>query len=136
MNSLGDYDRWKCDPDWGVREEKCQHCGGVKGECDPMNCAMCDTQTCTGLLVCEECDTEDAELFASTGHWSGCGVGEGTQRGPCDCRERDRLAWKVSCARCGKAGTTAEFIAEEGDEWECAGCNRRDDERERAEVKS
>lgn len=75
-SSLGDYDRWKTDPDWGVREEKCQHCGGVKGECDPMNCARCGTQACTGSLVCEECD-----------------------------------------------------------EWECAGCNRRENERERGNQK-
>lgn len=31
----------------------------------------------------------------------------------------------VTCARCGKAGTTAEFMIEEGDEWECPECWER-----------
>jgi hypothetical protein len=47
MNSgLGDYDRWKTDPDGGMREQKCDLCGGVKGECDREKCARCGTQAC------------------------------------------------------------------------------------------
>lgn len=75
MNSLGDYDRWKCDPDWGVREEACQYCGGVKHECDRYECARCRAKGCSNTL-----------------------------------------------------------IAEEGDEWECAACNRRENERERQQL--
>lgn len=56
MSGFGDYDRWKCDPDWGKREEKCQCCGGVKGECDREYCARCGLQACTASLVTEEGD--------------------------------------------------------------------------------
>lgn len=36
---------------------------------------------------------------------------------PCD--------YEVECARCGKEGTTATFMLEEGDEWECPDCYDR-----------
>ena len=75
IGELGDYDLWKCDPEWGVRHEECEHCLGVKHECDPEHCARC------GLRAC-----------------------------------------------------TASLIAEEGDEWECAACNGREDEREQSSL--
>ncbi len=56
IGEMGDYDRWKSDPDFGRREEKCERCSGVKGECDPMHCARCGLQACTGALFCEGCD--------------------------------------------------------------------------------
>jgi len=34
----------------------------------------------------------------------------------------DFTNYKVICARCGRAGTSAIFIAEEADEWECPEC--------------
>lgn len=30
--------------------------------------------------------------------------------------------YEVTCARCGVAGSTADFFLEEGDEWECPRC--------------
>ena len=42
--------------------------------------------------------------------------------------------YEVSCARCGKIGSTAQFIIEEGDEWECPACNRRENHRERLAI--
>lgn len=37
----------------------------------------------------------------------------------------------VKCARCGKKGCASNFVIEEGEEWECAACNEREDARER-----
>lgn len=49
-----------------------------------------------------------------------------------DAREANAAApYEVTCARCGKAGTSAEFVIEEGDEWECPACNARENARER-----
>jgi hypothetical protein len=56
MNSLGDYDRWKTDPDLERREEICKHCGGLQGECDAWTCGRCGTRTCSESLVCDQCD--------------------------------------------------------------------------------
>lgn len=39
---------------------------------------------------------------------------------------------QVTCARCGKAGTSNEFEIEEGDEWECPECWERCEAAERA----
>ena len=44
---------------------------------------------------------------------------------PCD-------PYEVECARCGKVGTSAEFMVEEGDEWECPECWERCEAQERA----
>lgn len=35
-----------------------------------------------------ECVVCEAEQYALTGHYRGCGVYEGTQRGPCFCAQR------------------------------------------------
>lgn len=37
----------------------------------------------------------------------------------------------VTCARCGKVGTSATFELEEGDEWECPPCWEEQEARER-----
>lgn len=43
--------------------------------------------------------------------------------------------YMVTCARCGMAGTSAEFIVEEGDEWECPSCWKRAEVTEREALK-
>ena len=46
---------------------------------------------------------------------------------------RGHLAeWAVVCARCGDVGTTATYMLEEGDEWECPTCWERCEATERA----
>ena len=47
------------------------------------------------------------------------------------CRRDAFEPYDVTCARCGAVGSCMEFIAEEGDEWECRTCNERENERER-----
>lgn len=37
--------------------------------------------------------------------------------------------YPVTCARCGKVGTSATFEIEEGDEWECPPCWEREEAR-------
>lgn len=44
--------------------------------------------------------------------------------------------YEVKCARCGAVGLTADFIAEEGDEWECPPCWERCEAKERAEAET
>lgn len=39
--------------------------------------------------------------------------------------------YDVTCARCGKTGCCMDFIAEEGDEWECPTCWERCEAQER-----
>ncbi len=46
------------------------------------------------------------------------------------CGGLDHSCYEVTCARCGKRGWDQEFIAEEGDEWECPTCNERENQRE------
>lgn len=116
--SLGDYDRWKTDPDWGRRERPCKHCGGIDGECDPMYCSRCETETCGESLVCYDCDDREGTVS------KGCPF----------CRGPMWQCWQVTCARCGEAGCCNTHSPEEDDEWECAACNRREDERERREA--
>lgn len=41
--------------------------------------------------------------------------------------------YEVTCARCGKVGSCLEFVAEEGDEWECPTCWERCNAQERAD---
>jgi len=48
------------------------------------------------------------------------------------CAVADLDPWPVTCARCGKQGTSAEFEVEEGDEWECPECWERCEAIERA----
>lgn len=36
--------------------------------------------------------------------------------------QADAVPLSVTCARCGKAGTSDDFYLEEGDEWECPDC--------------
>lgn len=43
--------------------------------------------------------------------------------------------YEVTCARCGKVGTTATFYLEEGDEWECPPCWERREKAERVAAK-
>ena len=40
----------------------------------------------------------------------------------------------VTCARCGAPGTSATFVIEEGDEWECPACWERCEAKERGMV--
>lgn len=43
----------------------------------------------------------------------------------CGCARRSRhefVDYAVTCARCKLPGTTATFVIEEGDEWECPSC--------------
>jgi len=40
----------------------------------------------------------------------------------------------VTCARCGKEGTSETFMLEEADEWECPECWERCEATERAAV--
>lgn len=37
----------------------------------------------------------------------------------------DDMDYEVTCARCGKVGSSADFMIEEGDEWECPKCWER-----------
>lgn len=41
----------------------------------------------------------------------------------------DNDPYPVTCARCGKAGTSATFELEEGNEWECPTCWEREEAR-------
>lgn len=40
--------------------------------------------------------------------------------------------YPVTCARCGKVGTSATFELEEGDEWECRPCWECEEARSRS----
>lgn len=44
----------------------------------------------------------------------------------------DSAPYPVTCARCGKAGTSTTFEIEEGDEWECPTCWEREEARIKA----
>jgi hypothetical protein len=46
------------------------------------------------------------------------------------CRGVFSDCWQVTCDRCGKAGCSNTHVPEEGDEWECGACNRRENEGE------
>lgn len=115
IDELGDYNRCKCDPDWGLRDETCKHCGHIKAECEPMSCASCGTETCSESLLCDHCDELDAA------------VSQGCQF----CRGPMWQCWEVSCARCGETGCCKTLAPKEGDDWECPPCNERENKRER-----
>lgn len=55
MNGLGDYDRWKCDPDWDRLDQQCKTCDGVEGECEIYFCDRCGGEACSGWTICVEC---------------------------------------------------------------------------------
>lgn len=42
------------------------------------------------------------------------------------------MPYDVTCARCGKVGSSDWFIIEEGDAWECPPCWERCEAQERA----
>lgn len=83
----------------------CNVCGGVPvpgtGRCKshtddvsaPFVCANCDG---TGWFSeeekepCDECADGEQHYLKLTGHLPGCGVYEGTQRGPCSCSQSTR----------------------------------------------
>lgn len=50
----------------------------------------------------------------------------------CGACATEAMVYPVTCARCGKEGTSATFEVEEGDEWECPECWERCEAQERA----
>ncbi len=87
-----------------------------------MNCPCCGGPLPDGVAYCSP----------------GCRYHVGRFLGDDYVRDREREAsgpfepYDVTCARCGKVGPCTEFVAEEGDEWECKECNERENAREAA----
>ena len=61
IGEMGDYDRWKCDPDWGQHDKSCLYCNGTGYECDRYECARCRAKGCSNTLIAEEGDEWECE---------------------------------------------------------------------------
>lgn len=93
---------------------------GAAGPADVAPCLTCGRTA--GEELCLVRHAREANV-----RWTRC-----TSYPACPCGGEPFQPDDVKCARCGKAGTTAEFIVEEGDEWECPPCWEREEARMRA----
>lgn len=73
-----------------------------------------------------------AQIAKPDGECQSCVDGQCTVGDDCVAVSNPPEPYDVTCARCGKAGLSSEFIVEEGDEWECPPCYDRENAREAA----
>lgn len=96
-------------PFWSFGEcAECQSRAPVRA---PLVCSNCDG---TGWFseeekeACDECADGEQRYFETHGHYPGCGVYEGTQRGPCSCSTENRPAEPDWRNELGKATTMGD----------------------------
>lgn len=64
MNGLGDYDRWKCDPDWGVRDEpedRYEYDDDDCTECIGPRCLFAGEHERSECFTLEMCEAQERE---------------------------------------------------------------------------